>query len=189
MMRTIGFLSGVCLTIAAFLLAAHPWERQPAETVAETPSTPAPEELSKAAAAVTEQAVTEQVDMGPPANASAPAVPAPRAAGSSDSPTPSGNNASAPEPVEPPDTQAATPVAASDGEDSGERGRFLFWSPFRSAWAAEGFARQLSSATQVPVEVIEAGPGKYRVAFSYQDDIERLARITRIETITGLKLE
>lgn len=178
MMRTIGFLSGVCLTIAAFLLVLHLHESQPPETVAETPSPAPAEERSRVVAAI-----AEQVDSEPPSNESAQAV------GTAVSETQDGGNASAPQPAQQPDIQAAPPVTASDWEDSGESGSFLFWSPFRSVWAAEGFARRLTSATRVPVEVVDAGPGEYRVAFSYQDDAERLARINRIETITGLKLE
>jgi hypothetical protein len=184
MMRTIGFLSGVCLTVAAFLLVVHPRENQPPETVAETPSPPPPEELSRVVAAI-----AGHVDSGPPAKESVQAVPAPQAVGTADSETPGGGNASAPEPAQQLDIQAAAPIAASDREERSEPGSFLFWSPFRSAWAAEGFARRLTSATRVPVEVVDAGPGKYRVAFSYMDDTERLSRINRIETITGLKLE
>jgi len=184
MMRTIGFLSGVCLTVAGFLLVLHLHDSQPPETLAETPSPPPPEARSRVVAAI-----AEQVDIEPPANASAQAVPAPQAIRTVDSETPDGGNASAPQPAQQPDIQAAPPVTASDQEDRGESGSFLFWSPFRSVWAAEGFARRLTSATRVPVEVVDAGPGEYRVAFSYQDDSERLARINRIETITGLKLE
>ena len=73
--------------------------------------------------------------------------------------------------------------------DSGGAGLHLFWSPFRSEWSAQGFARRLRSATRVPVEVVAGGTGQYRVAFSYQDETERLAHIERIETITGLRLE
>jgi len=87
------------------------------------------------------------------------------------------------------DVQAEAQTGGSDRENSGAGGTYLFWSPFRSEWSARGFAGRLTSATQVPVEVINAGPGEYRVAFSYQDETERLARIERIETITGLKLE
>jgi len=177
-MRTIGFLSGVCLTIAGFLLVLHLHDSQPPETVVETPLPPPPEARSRVAAAS-----AGQLDIEPPANASAQAVE------TADSETPVDGSASAPQPPPQPDIQAAAPVTASDREDSGESGSFLFWSPFRSVWAAEGFARRLTSATQVPVEVVDAGPGEYRVAFSYQDDTERLARINRIETITGLKLE
>jgi hypothetical protein len=184
MMRTIGFLSGVCLTVAAFLLVVHPRESLPPETVAESPAPTPSEERSMVVAAV-----AEHVDNVPPASESARAVPAPQAVGTAESETPDGGNASAPEPAQPPDVQAAAQVTAPEREDSGMPGSFLFWSPFRSVWAAEGFARRLTSATQVPVEVVDAGPGKYRVAFSYQDDAERLARINRIETITGLKLE
>jgi len=184
MMRTIGFLSGVCLTVAAFLLVVQNRENLPPETVAEIPPPPPPEELSGVVAPV-----AEPVDTGSPANESAQAVPAPQANRTADSETPDGGNASVPQPAQQLDVQAAAPVTASDREDSSESGSFLFWSPFRSVWAAEGFARRLTSATQVPVEVVDAGPGKHRVAFSYQDDTERLARINRIETITGLKLE
>jgi hypothetical protein len=184
MMRTIGFLSGVCLTVAAFLWVLHPRESQPPETVARSPLSPAADARSWVGAAI-----AEHVDTGSPANASAQAVPAPQAAGTAESETPGASNASAPGPARQRDVQAAARLAPSDREDSSEPGSFLFWSPFRSAWAAEGFARRLTSATEVPVEVVDAGPGKYRVAFSYQDDAERLARINRIETITGLKLE
>ena len=65
----------------------------------------------------------------------------------------------------------------------------LFWSPFRSAWAAKGFARRLTNTTQIPIEVINAGPGNYRAAFNYRDETERLEHIERIEAITGLQLE
>jgi hypothetical protein len=68
-------------------------------------------------------------------------------------------------------------------------GRHLFWSPFRSEWAARGFATRLTAATAVPVEVVEEGRGKYRVGFDYRDEAERRERAARIETITGLELE
>ena len=87
------------------------------------------------------------------------------------------------------DVQAEAQTGDSDRENSGAGGTYLFWSPFRSEWSARGFAGRLTAATQVPVEVINAAPGEYRAAFSYQDETERLARIKRIETITGLKLE
>ncbi|MEN8762823.1 MAG: hypothetical protein ABF290_10345, partial [Thiogranum sp.] len=88
-----------------------------------------------------------------------------------------------------PVVQAEAEADEPDLPDSGDGGTYLFWSPFRSEWAARGFAGRLTLATQVPVEVINAGPAEYRAAFSYRDETERLARIERIETITGLKLE
>lgn len=74
-------------------------------------------------------------------------------------------------------------------EAGAEHTTHLFWSPFRSQWAAQGFARSLAVATSVPVEVIDEGPGKYRVGFSYRDEMERRDRIDQIESITGLQLE
>jgi hypothetical protein len=183
MTRIIGFLAGVCLTVAAFLLVVHPRDSRPPETAAETPSPSPPEAPSRVVAAIADQVNTEF-----PVNESAQAEPAPQALATADTQTPEGDNDSVPEPSSQPDVQAASPLTAPDHEDSDVSGSFLFWSPFRSVWAAEGFARRLTSATRVPVEVVDTGPGKYRVAFRYQDDAERLARINRIETITGLKL-
>ena len=67
--------------------------------------------------------------------------------------------------------------------------RYQVWSPFRSEWAANGFARRLALATDVPVEVVNESPGNYQVVFSYRDDEERQALVERIETVTGLELE
>jgi len=63
------------------------------------------------------------------------------------------------------------------------------WSPFRSQWAADGFARRLALATDVPVEVVNAAPGVYQVVFGYRDSNERRAWIRQIESVTGLELE
>ena len=65
----------------------------------------------------------------------------------------------------------------------------IFWSPFRSEWAARGFARRLTNATQIPIEIVEAGSGQYRVSFDYQDEVQRQEHVERIESITGLQLE
>ena len=67
--------------------------------------------------------------------------------------------------------------------------RYQVWSPFHSEWAANGFARRLILATDVPVEVVNESPGNYQVVFSYRDDSERQALVERIETVTGLELE
>ena len=67
--------------------------------------------------------------------------------------------------------------------------RYRVWSPFRSEWAANGFARRLVLATEVPVEVVNESPGNYQVVFSYRDDGERQAMIEHIEAVTGLELE
>jgi hypothetical protein len=76
-----------------------------------------------------------------------------------------------------------------DRNDAAAVSRYQVWSPFRSEWAANGFARRLALATDVPVEVINESPGNYQVVFSYRDDGERQALVERIETVTGLELE
>ena len=73
--------------------------------------------------------------------------------------------------------------------DSKEVSRYLVWSPFKSEWAAQGFARRLTLATDVPVEVRNEGPGNFQVVFNYRDDGERQAMVRQIETVTGLELE
>lgn len=73
--------------------------------------------------------------------------------------------------------------------DSKEVSRYLVWSPFKSEWAAQGFARRLTLATDVPVEVLNDGTGIFQVVFSYSDDSERQAMVRQIETVTGLELE
>jgi hypothetical protein len=68
-------------------------------------------------------------------------------------------------------------------------GRTGICATFRSEWVAQGFAQRLTVATEVPVDVINAGPGNYQVIFNYRDDGERQAMVERIETVTGLELE
>lgn len=255
MMRALGFLSGIGLTVAAFLLVLDNRDNRPANTVAGLAGDATPEQLSEVF-----EAIAEQVDVVPPAHAPDPGVasepdsalteretqnglqvtpPDPQQRSDGQLLTPESELASAqgdatggfellaanptqrpdvqtgPEQALTPDTEFATSEAGpQDGfaaagldpdqrrdlqaqaqadtaglADSGDPGIHLFWSPFRSEWSARGFAQRLSSATRVPVEVVNAGPGKYRVAFSYQDETERLARIERIETVTGLNLE
>lgn len=67
--------------------------------------------------------------------------------------------------------------------------RYQVWSPFRSEWAAQGFARRLALATDVPMEVVNEAPGNYQVVFNYRDDGERQTLVRHIETVTGLELE
>lgn len=65
----------------------------------------------------------------------------------------------------------------------------IFWNPFRSAWAARGFARRLSNATQIDIRMVETGQGRYRAAFDYDNDEQRTEYIQRIESTTGLQLQ
>ena len=85
--------------------------------------------------------------------------------------------------------QATEHYAATErGETAGVSLQAL-WSPFRSQWAAQGFARRLALATEVPMEVVNESPGVYQVVFRYRDAAERRSHLQRIESITGLELE
>jgi hypothetical protein len=194
MMRVTGFLVGICLTVAVFLLVMHSTKQR----------TPTQTELSALVTAIAEQVdvVTSESEPDvpvPPGNESGNAEP-----GQQDSIVENTENGATQEPSEV--TQAGheseamlptdhlsgiseDPVQSDTDKDSGDTGLYLFWSPFRSTWAAEGFAGRLTVSTQVPVDVVTTAPGEHRVAFSYRDETERLTRIERIETITGLKLE
>jgi hypothetical protein len=185
-MRGLGFLLGVGLTVALFLLLVEDVVRpvtDPPAVVAESgdaadPSLPAlPDAAAPAPASeplpaadpgvtqeqyreVTAARTAEDETPQPPEQSRKPGFERP-AAGT-------------------PPTGLPEPAAA---------GRYLFWSPFRSEWAARGFATRLTSATAVPVAVIEEGRATYRVGFDYRDEAQRRERVARIETITGLELE
>ena len=85
--------------------------------------------------------------------------------------------------------QATEHYAATEHGEVAGLSRQALWSPFRSQWAAQGFARRLALATEVPVEVVNESPGVYQVVFRYRDDAERRSQLHRIESITGLELE
>jgi len=184
MMRALGVLAGIGVTVAAFLLLLDSRESRQPELLSGDSGNATAQELSVVAAAI-----TEQVDVVPAGNDSDQAVAARQQAAPVEAEPQGGFELSGPDPDRRPDLQAEAETDGSDREGGGAAGTYLFWSPFRSLWSAQGFAGRLTSATQVPVEVVTTAPGKYRVAFSYQDETERLARIGRIETITGLKLE
>ena len=184
MMRTTGFLAGVCLTVATLLLVLDKLEDQQQEPMTGITEDATAEQLSGVIAAIAEQVdVVADDDIVDETVASA------HESGTAESELPSSLEASGPHPDKRLELAAEAPADGSDLEHSGNAGTYQFWSPFRSEWAAQGFAGRLTSATQVAVEVVHAGPGKYRVAFSYRDETERLAQIEHIETITGLKLE
>jgi len=190
MMRALGFLTGTAVTVAAFLLVLDSGDSRQPEAVSAHSADATAEQLS-----VVAEAIAERVDAAKVRTASEPAqAPQPEAAGTeaeSWDGAQSAATAPAPEPEENHLAEVAQQARADDPgrEHNDPASTYLFWSPFRSEWAAQGFAGRLTAATQVPVEVVAAGPGNYRVAFSYQDETERQARVQRIETITGLQLE
>jgi hypothetical protein len=192
MIRITGFLVGVLLTVTAFLLVLD--TREPRQPVTQVQATGTGTPLGSAGLSVADgapgdDAVGSETDV--------PAVEVPPAGDPGSADTETGID------PEPGDRSQSSGLdldlrswnqsrAAFDTvarEPSREVIRYQFWSPFNSQWAAQGFAGRLTSATGVPVEVVVAGPGRYRVAFNYQDETQRLARVKRIETVTGLELE
>ena len=189
MVRTTGFIFGVCLVVVVFLLVLEP-DGGPQPTALTTPETAqTPADDSQAVAAVTQPPDPDRAPLGDTLPPERPAQgPATLVTGGHDGAADSS-----------PQTPGAIP-SGPDGQDRTEpdspakvtseaAGDYLFWSPFRSAWAAAGFAGRLSAATDVPVEVIESGPGAYRVGFRYRDEAQRRARVDLIEAVTGLELE
>jgi hypothetical protein len=63
-----------------------------------------------------------------------------------------------------------------------------FWNPFRSEIAARGFVSQLERVTGLDYRVVKVKSGVYEVAFAYEGDVERQARLAQIEAATGLDL-
>lgn len=225
MTKTLGFLTGVCLTAAVFVLVLDGWpHRQPEETLPATvasdndpldatpsavgevslhvetphasatvagktdssiPSASSVAGLIKAATAVTDSSI-------PPAAAQ---IPGDTGQPSLSTVSPQADESTTAEPQAVAEQAGSTDSSAPDQarpDDTGDSDAtrsHLFWSPFRSEWAARGFAGRLGSATQITIDVVEVGSGRYRAAFDYQDENERLELIERIESITGLQLE
>ncbi len=63
-----------------------------------------------------------------------------------------------------------------------------FWNPFRSEIAARGFVSQLERVTGLDYRVVKVKTGVYEVAFAYESDIERQAKLSQIQAATGLEL-
>ncbi len=210
MTRILGFVLGVGVVGAGSLLWLHPAGLSP------QPETAAPPPRA-AVAQGADQAVVVETDVGEPAavplSSEAPSRPDPvadRAEAATEQPA---DQTSAPGPdggdrVLLPPASEGPPPGSEPGPDGevlpggapGEPappaeeaptqgGRHLFWAPFRSQVAARGFAARLSADTEVAVEVVTVGPGRYRVGFDYQDETERRALVNRIQVITGLELE
>lgn len=166
MVRIAGFLLGMVLVLAAFLLVLKPADtRPPGIRVTTEPMAPM-------------QAHVKSSD--PPKNVMD-TLPV-------DSVVPAGSDIDTVRTAAPRDGILDTDALLHE-HNGAEQNRYLFWSPFRSEWAAQGFANRLAVATRVPVEVIEEGAGQYRVGFPYRNELERRERIEQIESITGLHLE
>ncbi|MDH4047011.1 MAG: hypothetical protein OEW68_07910 [Gammaproteobacteria bacterium] len=69
-----------------------------------------------------------------------------------------------------------------------ERHWHSFWNPFRSEIAARGFVSQLERVTGLDYRVVKVKTGVYEVAFAYDSDLERQAKLSKIQAATGLDL-
>lgn len=65
---------------------------------------------------------------------------------------------------------------------------YSFWNPFRSEIAARGFVSQLEKVTGLDYRIVKVRSGVYEVAFAYDTDSERLAKLSQISAATGLDL-
>ncbi len=200
MTRVLGFVVGVSLTIAAFALllprSQHPAPRTPyhgppvnavtatgLEAVAADVILPGPADQTPQS---TENAADETADATPQ-----PADDGFDTDASNESKAPVPRTATTREASESDQTGAPADVRTpwEPAKDDSTSRTHVFWSPFRSAWAARGFTRRLSNATQIDIKVVETGPGRYRAAFDYHDDDQRIDFVERIESTTGLELD
>ncbi len=93
-------------------------------------------------------------------------------------------------PVVAPGTAAETPIADLMPEDAAADPQrwYAFWSPFRSALAADGFVSQLQRVTGLDYRVVKVKAGVYEVAFAYTDDADIQTHLAQISAATGLEL-
>jgi hypothetical protein len=179
MTRTIGILVGALLMLAVFLLALSSGISPPPLPPAANNAADRPTQDSAQTQSVDKQP-REIVDQPPPSAQDTARL----------------DEATLPDPevngLTPPHESWNRSMADNEAprhSNTMAMSRYPVWSPFRSEWAAQGFARRLTLATDVPVEVINAGADNYQVVFSYRDDSERQAIVTHIETVTGLELD
>ena len=195
MLRTLGFFSGVGLAIAGFLLVLEPADILRLRAATSTALAQVlPQKNNSAGSPVARLHSLLRTRDGQPSPAAQTAPqPDPVTASHASRGYAEQSDASAtpatPQ-IGPPNTTSKTPLPElAPATPRLEPRSHLFWSPFRSEPAAQGFAGRLSAATDVAVTVTKASPASYRVGFAYRDETERRALIERIESLTGLELE
>ncbi len=75
-------------------------------------------------------------------------------------------------------------TAAASGD-----GWYVFWSPFSSRIAAEGFVARLQTVTGLDYRIVRRTPGAWEVSFSYVDDDDIASHLSQISAATGLRLQ
>lgn len=188
MMHTAGITLGSLLMLAFFLLVLQSgYQPHPIESAAdaETPIQPGTDRPPASPSVV--EAHDDDGVVAPATIAAVAAAPDP-GSGLGDGRGFADTNA--PQVVDP---LALDPAAVSGdtgaAHDSAPLPRYPVWTPFRSQWAAAGFARRLTRATDVPIEVVDGAAGDYQVVFSYRDQEQRETLIRQIEAVTGLELQ
>ena len=200
MIKLLGFLLGVGVSTAVLLLIVvgpdtaqdhwRAWTSGQAETASEiVPGpqddqppihvaevfTPAPVQSERPSPAAPPPAA-------PPIEAVDESKPIPPQAGTSTQQLARDISADEPEPSE---LASAEPVRAGD---PGDPEWHPIWRPFHSEISARGFAERLENVTGLDYRVERLKRGSYQVSVAHNGEQDRLARLTRIETATGLKL-
>lgn len=127
---------------------------------------PANEEIAVAIedVASTTEAVDDEAEESPPAEAALPVV------------------------AETVDAPIYEPLTEPQDVYNPEQHWHEFWNPFRSEIAARGFVSQLEKVTGLDYRVMKIKAGVYQVGFAYSDDNERRLKIDLISGATGLDL-
>lgn len=178
-MRFAGILTGSGLAIALIVVTMG----LPRLTVAPTAADESP---IRETAAASPALVAETTATTPAHAGSAPAAPPPQEM----APEPPVAEQAQAEPL--PAVEAAATSRVPPPEEYPEQAEpdnwYAFWSPFRSAIAADGFITRLQQRTGLDYRVVRLEPGVYEVAFAYSDDSDRAEKLQRISAATGLDL-
>ena len=68
----------------------------------------------------------------------------------------------------------------------GETRWHVFWSPFHTEIAANGFVAELQRTTGLDYRVVRIKPGVFEVAFAYSDDADAADKLAQIADASGL---
>jgi len=164
MIRIAGILSGAVVAIAVLIL------------VLGLPTRPATEIRTATTPAVTPPTPNagNTVPEARPAPATAAALPAVPMAAVTE---PAGD-------VVVPETLATEPPARAPAPS--ETRWYVFWSPFHTEIAANGFVAELQRTTGLDYRVVRIKPGVFEVAFSYSDDADAADKLAQIADASGL---
>ena len=185
-MRLLGFVTGAAGMIGAMvMLLGAPAVQEAAEVEAQqtVAATPAPIRKPAGDYDVPMPAAEPIVESQP----ESPVEPAPKpiTAAAAEMETPDGVEPAGDATIE---TPADTPTETLAAKPASDALWHPFWQPFRSQIAANGFAARLTAITDIDYRVLRLKPGAYQVAFAYADEVERNAKLTQIESATGLRV-